>query len=197
MRKSSERHPLAVLRGIIELDQPAFAHEVGLSISAISKIETPKLPLSMEKALQIAAETGCSPAWLMMGNPKAPPLAGIPDPKAPAKKAGKGVFEPPPYTKEIYDYVRASIKAGKPIKGADYMDISLFSDPMQLIIRALHKASRTSRSSLAFLKLNDMAQELAKEVGITDPLTRDFVDYQDRFLQEIVELTKIDMPKKR
>ena len=197
MRKSSERHPLAVLRGIIELDQPAFAHEVGLSISAISKIETLKLPLSMEKALHIAAETGCSPAWLLMGNPKAPPVAGIPDPKAPARKAGKGKFQPPPYTKEIYDYVRSCLKAGKPIEGADYMDISLFSDPLQLIIRALHKASKTSRSSLAFLKLNDIAKELAKEVGITDPLTKDFVDYQDRLLEEIRELTKIDMPRKR
>jgi transcriptional regulator with XRE-family HTH domain len=195
MRKSSERHPLAVLRRIIELDQPAFAHEVGLSISTVSKIETMKLPLSLENAMLIASETGCSPVWLLMGNPMAPPLAGIPDPKAPGRKTGKGKFEPPPYTKEIFDHVRSSLKAGNPIKGADYMDISLFSDPLQLIIRALHRASKTNRSSLAYSKLSDLAKEFTKAVGITDPLTPDFAEYQDKLLSSIVELTEIDRPQ--
>jgi transcriptional regulator with XRE-family HTH domain len=196
MRKSSERHPLAVLRRIIGLDQPNFSKLVGLSMSTVTKIETLKLPLSFDNALRIASITACSPAWLLMGDPKAPPLAGIQDPNASGKKQGKGKFELPPFTRDIYLHARACIEAGKPIKGGDHMDISLYSDPMQVIIRSLHNASKTNRSSLAYSKLNDLAKKFRKEVGATDPLTPDFVEYQNKLLEEIVELTKIDMPQK-
>jgi transcriptional regulator with XRE-family HTH domain len=73
MRTSSKRTTVAVLRDLVGLKTPEFARIVGLSLSAIEKLESGRLKLSEEVAIRISQETGVSADWLLEGQTQVPP----------------------------------------------------------------------------------------------------------------------------
>jgi transcriptional regulator with XRE-family HTH domain len=84
MKRSSHRHPVAILREICGLYQKEFADLIGCSRIYVQKIEqTPQHSgqrLSEKLAQRIFHETGISLTWLLDGDPLAPPLSGRGEP---------------------------------------------------------------------------------------------------------------------
>src|SRR5258707_13742526 len=73
MRPSPFRHPIAVLRTLLALNQEEFGKEIGLSRRTIQSIELGKLRLTEANALKIEEKTGASIHWLLAGDPSVPP----------------------------------------------------------------------------------------------------------------------------
>lgn len=72
MRRSPQRHPLAVLRTLIGLTQKEMAAILECSVPTVQAVELGKLPLSSKLGNRISFETGVSLDWLMKGDVKAP-----------------------------------------------------------------------------------------------------------------------------
>jgi len=70
------RHPLAVLRYIIGLNQQELADLCGCSRPIIESVELLRRPFTKKLAMKIADATGVSIEWLLDGNAEAPPEAG-------------------------------------------------------------------------------------------------------------------------
>lgn len=77
MRPSPLRHPVAVLRKIIGLGQKELANLCGCSPRTIQAVELKQLALSEDLATRIEATTGANVAWLLAGDPSAPPLDSL------------------------------------------------------------------------------------------------------------------------
>ena len=92
MRKSAQRHALAVLRLKLGLGQKELADLVECSRPTIQSIELGRLELSDKLADRIARETGVDLTWLKNNNVKKPPLD----------------YEGSPYTKEVFERVQAN-----------------------------------------------------------------------------------------
>ena len=73
MRISKLKTTVAALRNKLEMKTPEFANLVGLSLSAVEKLETGRLKLSTDVAMKISVETGVSEWWLKLGDPAVPP----------------------------------------------------------------------------------------------------------------------------
>lgn len=101
MRRSPKRHPLAVLRQILELGQKEMAELAGCSVPTIQSIELGRLKLSEKLAAKISVETGVDLTWLMEGNPDVSP------------KCQNGC----PYTRHEYEQLRAIIEQEKKYGG--------------------------------------------------------------------------------
>ena len=74
MRTSKQRTPVAILRNIIGQKTPGFAEMIGLSLSAVEKLETGRLKVSEAVAQRISFETGVDARWLLAGDPQMPPF---------------------------------------------------------------------------------------------------------------------------
>jgi transcriptional regulator with XRE-family HTH domain len=76
MRPSKLKHPVAVLRKILDLGQKELAEIVGCSVATIQSVELGpnRMKLSEHLAQQISQTTGVSFSWLISGNPHIPPL---------------------------------------------------------------------------------------------------------------------------
>lgn len=98
MRRSSYRHPIAVLRTVLDLSTEEFAALVGCSKSTVESIEAGprRLKLSDALAMAISEATGVSLVWLLQGNPKVPIIDRL------------GA----PYTKAQFTQMRATFEAG-------------------------------------------------------------------------------------
>ncbi len=94
MRPSPLRHPLAVLRQIIDVTQQQVADLAECSRPTIQAIELRKLDLSENLAQRIAYQTGICPSWLLAGDVAHPPTCG----------------SGPPFTKETFETEQASLK---------------------------------------------------------------------------------------
>jgi transcriptional regulator with XRE-family HTH domain len=192
MRKSSERHPLAVLRRIIKMSQPEFAKMVGLSESTIAKIESLRLSLSPENALLIQEQTGCSANWLSAGDPKAPPAAFVPTPEDRGEVKEYHKFDFHPFTLETFQWVRSRRQAGLPVEPDEDPKEFVVAECIQEILRACHKAKKDGKRSYAQVKLYQLASEFVSDLGSTDPWEDDFLEYQVRVLDSSLHLTSID-----
>ena len=73
MRPSPLRHPVAVLRILIGINQRELADLCACSPRTIQAVELLKLPLSTNLAQKISAATGVSLEWLLDGDCEAPP----------------------------------------------------------------------------------------------------------------------------
>ena len=91
MRKSAQKHTLAVLRLKIGLGQKELAELVECSRPTIQSIELGRLELSDKLADRIARETGVALAWLKNNDVKKRPLD----------------YQGAPYTREVFDRVQA------------------------------------------------------------------------------------------
>jgi transcriptional regulator with XRE-family HTH domain len=192
MRKSSERHPLAVLRRIIGMNQPEFAEMVGLSESTIAKIESLRLPLSPENAILIASQTGCSSTWLAAGDPEAPPRATFSITEEGEEPEPNDRYSSYPFTLETFQYVRALRQKGGMIEGVEDPAYMVVADSIQELLRALHRATKAGKTEYAHIKLYNLVQSMTKDLGASDPWDDDFVDYLEQVLDSVVELTRID-----
>ena len=105
MRKSSLRHPVAVLRAVIGVPQPEFSRTVGIAESTLAKIESLRLPLSKENAIRISENAGVSMRWLLEGDPTTPPIAD-------GSRFGESHGQPIPFTRETFEECRAQVEAG-------------------------------------------------------------------------------------
>lgn len=72
--RSKKKHPVAVLRTLLNLGQKELAGLVGCSVPTIQSIELRRLKLSEDLALRIADQTDVDFAWLMKGDYKIAPL---------------------------------------------------------------------------------------------------------------------------
>jgi transcriptional regulator with XRE-family HTH domain len=101
MRPSPFRHPVAVLRNILEMSQTEFGALSDCSSRTIQAVELGKLPLSESLALRIAHSTGISIEWLLKGDPAAPPKADCPS----------GISSPDGgFAYEVYEAHRAALE---------------------------------------------------------------------------------------
>jgi transcriptional regulator with XRE-family HTH domain len=103
MRPSPRRHSLAVLRTIIGLTQKEMAQLLKCSTPTVQAIELGKLKMSDRLALAATDATGIDTAWLMEGNPSAPPRKG---PTAGGTTQGTG-----DYTRLDYEFHRAFLES--------------------------------------------------------------------------------------
>lgn len=87
---------LSHLREITGMSQSSLAALCEKSVHTIQSIEQGKLSLSAELADRIGFETGVSPAWLIIGSNEEPPKCGV------------GELLGQPYTREVFDRVRAN-----------------------------------------------------------------------------------------
>jgi transcriptional regulator with XRE-family HTH domain len=133
MRPSPFRHPLAVLRTMLGLSQEEFGKELvsdekpnGLSRRTIQAIELGKLPLTPENALLIADKTGISVHWLMAGDPSTEPFYDEEE-----------YDNRQPYTKEVFEQIRARIKAHEE-SGIEY--VMPEATPAKLHVQAMAAA---------------------------------------------------------
>ncbi len=103
MRPSPLRHPVAVLRTIIGLGQKHLADLCSCSTRTIQAVELGNLKLSETLATKIAEATGASTAWLLKGDPAAPPESGNSITPYSTYRTQ--------YTKDIYQFHRALLEA--------------------------------------------------------------------------------------
>jgi transcriptional regulator with XRE-family HTH domain len=94
MRPSPLRHPVAVLRGILKIGQAEFGKICGCSARTIQAVELKKLALSESLATRISTATGVSVAWLLDGDPSAPPVTETPSSIIAPRR---------PYTFDLYE----------------------------------------------------------------------------------------------
>jgi transcriptional regulator with XRE-family HTH domain len=191
MRQSYLRHPLAILRQIIQLSQPEFARLVGLSESTVSKIESLRLELSEEIALLIESETGCSARWLLNADPTRPPLASV----IVTESGTVNRAEPDddtPFTLEVFQWVRSRKRAGLPLEADDPSKHFIIADAVQELLRACHHAEKKGKRDYAQAKLYGMVQSFSKDLGVSDPWDDDFIEYMVTVLDSVVHITQLD-----
>lgn len=192
MRKSSERHPLAVLRRIIGLSQQEFGKLVGLSESTIAKIESLTLDLSTENALHIQNETGCSAAWLSSGKPNTKPIAAIYAPDEEELLEEIDLDEPKEYTLASFQYVRTLRKRGLSVEPVDDPNDYMIAESIQELLRSCYRATRLGQKNLAQMELYKLVRTFTKEFGISDPWDEGFPEYLGQVLDSVVHITNVD-----
>lgn len=151
---ASKKTVVSVLRWIIEMKVPEFADMVGLSPSAVQKLESAssKLKLSEETAFRISRETGVNINWLLLGDPSKPPMTG-------------GVFEnpfPEPYTKQEFERIRANIEKGQSPHSFQPLELR---PPTQELMAILESAEKQNKLDIALYKLKRFMVDLEKEFG--------------------------------
>lgn len=190
MRRSSERHPLAILRRIIGLSQPQFAELTGMSESTVAKIESLRLPLSEENALLIESETGCSSQWLMSGDVTQLPVTSFSLNKV--KDGEDDWFNDKPFTLEVYQWLRVRKQAGLPVEEAEDDRNLVLASTIQDLIRACHSAGKNGKRNYAELKLYNMVQAMSRELSASDPCDEDFTEYLGKVLDSVVFINQFD-----
>ena len=108
MRTSSQRTPVAILRNIIGLKTDEFAEMVGLSLSAVEKLESGRLKISEDVAQKISFETGVGAHWLLEGDPQMPPLLDVAVGGNICRPSLARIIRRLLYSKEVFDRVRAA-----------------------------------------------------------------------------------------
>jgi transcriptional regulator with XRE-family HTH domain len=73
--RTTQKTPAAVLRKILGITDHEMADKLKRSVHTIRSIESGRLKLTHELATKMFHETGISPAWLLNGDPGAPPVA--------------------------------------------------------------------------------------------------------------------------
>jgi DNA-binding XRE family transcriptional regulator len=97
MRRSPQRHTLAILRTLIGLTQKEMAHLINRKRPTIQAIELGKLELSLNLAQQINIQTGVSTEWLLTNDITRPPIAQ----------------DGAPFTKPTFESIQANLRAPK------------------------------------------------------------------------------------
>jgi hypothetical protein len=151
MRRSSLRHPVALVRKIVGLAQPNFAKLVGIAESTLAKIESLHLPLSKENAIRITDETGVSMRWLLAGQTHELPTAD-------GFRFGKVKGRPPLFDHQVFETRRAQIDAG------DVSDVPLEPFNPEIELKAMAATAQARDRQFMFNhKLRAAVDDLAKD----------------------------------
>lgn len=79
-QQSKKRTTAAVLRSILAIKDTEMAALLGCSVNTIWSVESGRLALSESLAIRMAHETGIGLAWLLKGDPTAPPVNNMGQP---------------------------------------------------------------------------------------------------------------------
>jgi transcriptional regulator with XRE-family HTH domain len=175
MRTSSKRTPVAILRNIIGQKTPEFAEMVGLSLSAVEKLESGRLKISDAVAQRISFETGVDARWLLAGDPQRRPFPDILSPR-PGKdsqqalysKDQQALYSKDLYSKEVFDRVRAARQAKEsPFPEGEH---TREEQIICLLFRLLciYSSARTNGEEvMALYRLHNIEGDLAEELGFS------------------------------
>lgn len=154
MRRSPQRHVLAVLRLTIGLGQAEMAKLCDCSKSAIQRVELGHMPLSAKLGARVAQETGIGSGWLLANEVKAPLV----------DQHGS------PYTKNTFEKWRArqrDVKTEGDSHEADEIIIPPELDALREVIngsmRVLARARRAGEVELWAWKLKQAVSVVDKE----------------------------------
>jgi transcriptional regulator with XRE-family HTH domain len=144
-RTSTKKTTAAVLRSIIGIKDSEMADILGCRPPTIHSLESGRLQLSEKLAQRIFHETGASLTWLLNGDTSAPPISGRSE----------------PYTKEIFDRVRAQKNYPRhPVLfSADFLE---FAGRLRSILEG---ANRRKAYQLPAYKIGKFLDALANEFG--------------------------------
>lgn len=151
MRHSSLRHPVAVLRQITGLTQPAFAEIVLIPAGTLAKIESRHLPLSRENAQRISDNTGAAAAWLLAGDASKPPTLDAGRPESLSASA--------PFTRESFERHRARIE---PNGSGGTFSLRAVHAELEAVAAAVKGGEQ---ESLFRYKINKAVKALQREFG--------------------------------
>ncbi len=153
MKRSPERHPLAVLRLKLGLLQKELANLVGCSPSTIQSIElnSGRLKLSEKLAERISSETGVNLSWLMNDEVKEPIIDR----------------REQPYTNEIFEIFQAEKRRPK-TSLIDYSQAEYALEPaMRGIAACLVAGFKQEKLSITIYRLDKAVNELMRSLNVT------------------------------
>jgi transcriptional regulator with XRE-family HTH domain len=149
MRRSPQRHPLAVLRLKLGLGQKEMAALLKCSRPTIQAVELGKLKLSEHLAHEIAIQTGVSLDWLLGGDPTGPPQSQWPG----------------AYTVEEFERVQADLVQPR----THYTDLEYISefylDCVSRLGETLLASIRADRYPIYRYRLRQLLQSVEQELG--------------------------------
>ena len=159
--------------------------------------ETFKLPLSVESAVTIEAETGCSAQWLKKGDPSEPPRSAILLPGTNKRIKNAADVEDPVYTKEVFDWVRSQKAKGEPVEPErpdtpDYWAALAIQD----ILLTCHYAKKTGKGNAAQVKLANLVARFCGKIGKSNPTEDEVNDYILDTLDAVHLFTNVDNRRK-
>jgi hypothetical protein len=161
MRPSPLRHPVAILRQLLGLDQQAFANLTGRSRPTVKAVELCKLALSAKFAGDIADATGIDPAWLLAGDPLTPPR----------RLDAGGDYTHESFQRWLVAKLQKSPVPSTPID-ADALASSegrKYAEALTAILRAAIGAGATTRAIAAY-RVEEFLRLMARDFGGADHL---------------------------
>jgi transcriptional regulator with XRE-family HTH domain len=168
MRTSSQRTPVAKLRDIIGQKTPEFAEMVGLSLSAVEKLESGRLKISEAVAQKISFETGVDARWLLDGDPHFPPFMDIAvrEYLSPRRKKDHKDFAEASYSKKVFDRVRAMRLAKEFPEGEHTREEQIICLLFRLLF--FYSSARSNGEEvMALYRLHNIEGDLAEEFGLS------------------------------
>src|SRR6266851_1295882 len=149
MRPSALRHPLAVLRQIINLTQKEMSDLAGCSCATVQAVELEKLKLSEKLAQRISYQTGVDPGWLLANDVAREPTRG----------------DGTPFTKESFEMARASLTRSA-IRLGELEAIRLqIITAVERLTANCSNAYKADRVWLWTYKLEEILEAMEKEFG--------------------------------
>ncbi len=167
MRRSPQRHTLAVLRILIGFTQKEMAQILECSVPTIQAVELGKLKLSMDLAQRVHFQTGASTEWLLADDVSKPALT----------EEGMAC------TKEMFEARQASMLTPKETSHEALFDLwttwTMFIKHVKVLAILFTEAYKRGKVPLVFYKSLMSAKDLfEKQIG------------QDKRIQEQLEQLK-------
>jgi transcriptional regulator with XRE-family HTH domain len=200
MRPSSKRTTVAVLREILGLSVEEFAALIGKSVPTIRSLESSRLKLGEETAVEISKKTGVSLKWLLDGKPELEPYY----------ESGSA---PKPYDLSVFEELRAAEQYGhsSPVRDTDE---GVTCESILYALQALpifYSAISKGKETLMHYHWSKFLENMREKFGIDDRTTDSFLHIEiGRLESEVVSqaiLSGVDqikvtisaptMPKKR
>jgi transcriptional regulator with XRE-family HTH domain len=162
MRTSSQRTPVAILRKLIGQRAPEFAKMVGLSLSAVEKLESGRLKISEAVAQKISFETGVDARWLLEGDPQMRPF---PDVIAQEYLSARPDED---YSKEVFDRVRAARQAKQsPIPEGEHTREEQIICLLFRLAFIYSSARANGEEAMALYRFHNFEEDIAEEFGLS------------------------------
>jgi transcriptional regulator with XRE-family HTH domain len=160
MRPSSKRTTVAVLREILGLSVEELAGLIGKSVPTVQSLESGRLKLSQETAVEISKKTGVSLKWLLDGKTRLEPYYDD----------GSG---PKPYDLNIFEELRAAEQYGHRLfllpdtdEGVTLDSILYALEALPIFYSALSKGE--AKAMLMHYHWSNFLENMRQKFGIND-----------------------------
>jgi len=167
---------------------------VGLSLSAVEKLESGRLKISEAVAERISFETGVDPRWLLDGDPRMPPYLAIAvrDYLSARRKQHRKGYEQASYSKEVFDQVRVMRLAKKSPEGEHTREEQIICLLLRLLF--IYSSTRSNGEEVMTLyRLHNIEGDFAEEFGLSlDEPAFELASKATRCLQTLVNRLKRD-----